>query len=137
MSKFDSLESPFSSVTSRNASRSRDQTSDLRLPRQDGGWVGGIPATSTHGALPSPVKSTLSSPPHSQASCRGSLHEARRDWHPGEGDRAPCQASSQSLAQRWYNTHAHTDPCVIISTDDRKRHNLSARSQRRVRPCSK
>lgn len=40
------------------------------------GEGGGVPATSTHGVLATPVKSTLSSSPHSQASCRGSLYEA-------------------------------------------------------------
>lgn len=75
-------------------------------------------ATSTRRAHQPALKSTLSSPLHSQASCWGVRRTTRRDWHPEEGEWAQCQARSHSLARRRQESSAHplhSYPWVIVS----------------------
>lgn len=75
-------------------------------------------ATSTRRAHQPALKSALSSPLHSQASCWGVRRRTRRDWHPEEGEWAQCQARSHSLARRWQESSAHplhSYPWVIVS----------------------
>lgn len=75
-------------------------------------------ATSTRRAHQPALKSTLSSPLHSQASCWGVRRTTQRDWHPEEGEWAQCQGRSHSLARRWQESSAHplhSYPWVIVS----------------------